>query len=100
MKADPIKKIRHIEVDDDSGTDWVKVHLHVPGFQNFGQRMGELESQAWEAEGFGEFERTQGVPESERKDFNYRLDDLRVELPEGVEWNKTAEAAVDRFLAD
>jgi hypothetical protein len=165
MKNIPTKKIRRIEVDDDSGEDVVRVFLEVPKFQNFGQRLGELERKAreveqtdpdpWEvaaADGKiltltkaemkklqkrwdalditdpefgkklvsieqelnqhtvdlpGDLKRevkkktTKGKVKKERfSKPKYDLERLRVELPEGMKWDKTAEARVDRVLAD
>ena len=91
MNNIPVKKVRRIEVDDDSGVDVVRVFLEVPGFQNFGQRLGELERKAWDA---------QWDDPPDKDQFEYNLQRLRVELPEGMKWNKTTEATVDRFLMD
>jgi hypothetical protein len=163
MKNIPIKKIRRIEIDDDSGDDVVRVFLEVPQFQNFGQRLGDLERQAseagqtdpdpWEAAaaegklltltraevkklqkrfdaldfdapGFVKKlealnrvwdKHTVPMPENLKHEVKqkpgkrklkggrsskpkYNLKRLRVELPEGMKWNKIAEARVDRFL--
>jgi hypothetical protein len=91
MKNTPIKKIRRIEVDDDSGEEVVRVFLEVPAFQNLGQRLGELERKAWEAE---------WTDPPDKGQFEYHLQRFRVELPEGMKWGKTSESKVDRFLAD
>jgi hypothetical protein len=91
MKNIPTKKITRIEIDDDSGEDVVHVFLDVPGFQNFGQRLGELERKAWEAE-------WDDPPDKDQ--FTHHLQRLRVELPEGMKWNKTSEARVDQLLMD
>src|SRR5262245_15788924 len=50
MKNISTKRVRRIEIDDDSGEDVITVFLEVPGFQNFGQRLAELEHKAQEAE--------------------------------------------------
>lgn len=161
MRNIPIKKIRRIEVDDDSGEDVVRVFLEVPKFQNFGQRLGELERKALEAEQTDpdpwevaaaagkrltltkaemktlqdrydaldgldpefcekldliEQELNRHIPESVKQEAikknkakvkkeqssktRHHLHRLRIELPEGMRWDKTAEARVDQFLVD
>src|SRR5437660_4097848 len=91
MKNTPVKKIRRIEVDDNCDIPVVCVFLEVPKFHNFGQRLGELELKAWKAE---------WDDPPDKGQFDHNLERLRVELPEGTEWDKTPEAPVDQFLAD
>src|SRR5438105_12076369 len=90
MKANPIKKILRIE-GDDPDEDIIRVFLRVPKFQNFGQHLGDIERKARDAE-------SNDPPDD--KQFAYNLERLRVELPIGTNWNKDAEARVDRFLVD
>jgi hypothetical protein len=85
----PIKKVRRIEVDEDSGEPVYSVYLEVPEFQNFGQRLGELELKCW---------RAQFDDPPDKDQFTHNLQRIRVALPEGVEWDKTSEAEVDQFL--
>jgi hypothetical protein len=52
MKSTISKKIIRIEREDPDDIDGglVRVFIEVPKFQNFGQRLGELERKAWDAD--------------------------------------------------
>jgi hypothetical protein len=149
----PMKRILNIETDQESGT--TEITIRVPGFRNFGQRLGELERKAFEtptdltelvevdksteemlkmmdlgleemqkkieampegqdklvmrsvlwtmrwAESEDDDEAEKGEDETPREDpFKYDLQQLRVSLADKMKWSKSAEAKVDRFLAD